>query len=92
MRRSSRWQLAVLLAIFALARIAPYSGTGILKQEGRAVAGNHRAMRCTCTESLHLIIGQHTWETCPNTSSSRIFQDMCDFEITQRLAHSEIAL
>ena len=30
------------------------------KQEGRAVAGNHRAMRGTCTESLHLILGQRS--------------------------------
>jgi len=27
----------------------------ICKQESRAVAGNHRAMQDTCTESLHLI-------------------------------------
>jgi len=30
----------------------------VLKQEGRAVAGNHRVIQGTCTESLHLIIGQ----------------------------------
>jgi len=28
------------------------------KQEGRVVAGDHRAMRGTCTKSLHLIVGQ----------------------------------
>jgi len=31
-----------------------------VKQEGRAVAGNYRAMRDTRTESLHLILGQRS--------------------------------
>jgi len=30
------------------------------RKEGRAVAGNHRAMQGTCTESLHLILGQRS--------------------------------
>jgi len=34
--------------------------TRYLKQEGRAIAGNHCAMRGTCTESLHLILGQRS--------------------------------
>jgi len=32
----------------------------LTKQEGRAVAGNHRAMRDACTESLHVILGQRS--------------------------------
>jgi len=31
-----------------------------MKQEGRAFAGNYRAMRDTCAESLHLILGQRS--------------------------------
>jgi len=38
------------------------------RQEGRAVTGNHSAMRGTCTESLNLILEQrseqHYWQTC----------------------------
>jgi len=30
------------------------------KQEGLAVAGNHRTMQSTCTESLHLILEQRS--------------------------------
>jgi len=33
---------------------------GTKKQEGRAVAGNYRAMRGTCTESVYLILGQRS--------------------------------
>jgi len=29
-------------------------------QEGRAVAGDYRGMQGTCTESLHLILGQRS--------------------------------
>jgi len=32
----------------------------LYKQEGHAVAGNYRAMRDTCTESLQLILGQRS--------------------------------
>ena len=32
----------------------------LTKQEGGAVAGNHRAMRGACTESLHLILEQRS--------------------------------
>jgi len=32
----------------------------ICQQESRAVAGNYRAMRDTCTESLNLILGQRS--------------------------------
>jgi len=31
-----------------------------VQQEGRAVAGNHRATQGTGTESLHLILEQHS--------------------------------
>jgi len=31
-----------------------------VQQVGHAVAGNHRAMQGTCTESLHLILGQRS--------------------------------
>ena len=31
-----------------------------VKQESRAVARNYRAMQDTCTESLHLILGQRS--------------------------------
>jgi len=50
------------------------------EQEGRAVAGNHRAMWGTCIENLHLISGntvnrkntetigiRQTWRSCRNT-------------------------
>jgi len=30
------------------------------RQESRAVAGNYRAMRDTCTESFNLILGQRS--------------------------------
>jgi len=30
----------------------------LIQQEDRAVAGNHRVMQGTCTESLHLTLGQ----------------------------------
>jgi len=52
----------------------------LCKQESRAVAANYRAMRGTCIESLHLIIGQRseekqhqnyreTWEVVKNDST-----------------------
>jgi len=33
---------------------------GLNKQEGLAVAGNYCTIHSTCTESLHLIIGQRS--------------------------------
>ena len=40
--------------------ISPVLGQGICEQGNRAVAGNHSAMRDTCTWSLHLILWQRT--------------------------------